>query len=78
MELLRVTERDAFDQRCVEALARVIEREADAVEPAAEPEPARRERRVHSLSPLQSPSPAGPRYVLASEPPQRPTDNQRR
>lgn len=77
MELLRAGERDAFDQTCVEALARVVERQAHAPEPAAEPEPepVRRERPLHTGSPLPSPSPTGPRYVLASERPQRPTDS---
>ncbi|HZP73660.1 MAG TPA: HD-GYP domain-containing protein [Gaiellaceae bacterium] len=71
MELLRVSEREAFDQSCVEALARVVEREGEVPEPAAEPKPAPRERAAHSGSPLPSPSPVGPRYVLASEPPPR-------
>jgi hypothetical protein len=60
---------------CVEALARVVEREAEAPVPAPEPEPSRRTRPAHSLSPLPSPSPAGPRYVLAFEPPPRRTDD---
>ncbi len=78
MELLRVTEQEGFDQTCVEALARVVEREGEAPEPSVVPKPVRRERPVNSLSPLQSPSPAGPRYVLASEPPKRPTDDRGR